>query len=89
MMKLERKGINMPRNLDYKSAHRFVRDQRSKGVDIRWDGWDIVLWKPTRHGFTNVNGSFDRNKGRWGMETRILMDDNGTWKVPARNVKHS
>lgn len=72
-------------NLDYKSAHRFVREQRSLGNSVRWDGWDMVFWKPTRHGFTSVNGSF--YKDRWGVESRISVDSNGVWKVPNKNVK--
>jgi hypothetical protein len=72
-------------NLDYKSAHRFVREQRSIGNNVRWDGWDMVFWKPTRYGFSSVDGAFYR--GRWGIESRIPVDSNGVWKVPARNVK--
>ncbi len=74
-------------NLDYKSAHRFVREQRALGNSVRWDGWDMVFWKPTRHGFTSVNGSYDRDKERWGVESRIAVDTNGMWRVPNKNVK--
>jgi hypothetical protein len=85
-------------NLDYTSAHKFVKEQRRLGNNVRWDGWDMVFWKPTRHGFTtaqknvgsvSTNGSFDRNKGRWGVESRIAVDGNGVWKVPSKNVKSS
>lgn len=71
--------------LDFKAAHKFVRDQRRAGSDVRWDNYDIVFWKPTHHGFTNKKGAF-RN-GRWGMEARVTVDSDGTWKVPGRNVK--
>lgn len=71
--------------LNYDQAHDFVVKQRKLGSDVRWEGWDLVLWKPTHHGFTNRKGAF-RNK-RWGMETRITVGRDGTWKVPARNVK--
>jgi hypothetical protein len=77
----------MPRNLDFKNAHRFVRDQRGLGVDIRWDGWDIVLWKPTHHGWTNPKGAFRNN--RWGVESRFVVNSEGIWKVPQKNVKNS
>jgi len=76
-------------NLDYKSAHRFVKDQRRAGNAVRWEGWDMVFWKPTRHGFTNVNGAFDRDKGRWGVESRVAVNSDGIWKVPNKNVKSS
>jgi hypothetical protein len=76
-------------NLDYTSAHKFVKEQRRIGNNVRWDGWDMVFWKPTRHGFTNVNGSFDKKKERWGVESRIVVDTNGMWRVPNKNVKSS
>lgn len=72
-------------NLDFSSAHKFVREQRRSGNDVRWDGWDIVFWKPTHHGFTNKNGAFRNN--RWGMETRVVVGIDGLWKVPGKNVK--
>lgn len=73
--------------LDFKSAHKFVNDQRRMGSDIRWDGYDIVIWKPTHYGFTNKRGAF-RN-GRWGMETRVVVGNDGSWKVPFKSVKSS
>lgn len=86
----------MALSLDFKAAHRFVRDQRKMGSDVRWDGWDMVFWKPTRHGFATgrkTNGSVSTvgafKNGRWGVEARITVSDDGMWKVPARNVKKS
>lgn len=72
-------------NLDYKAAHRFVREQRRSGNDVRWEGWDMVFWKPTRHGFTSTNGAF--KNGRWGVESRISVNGDGVWMVPKKNVK--
>ena len=74
----------MALNLDYKKAHKFVREQRKKGSDVYWDGWDMVFWKPTNYGWTSKNGSF--RKGRWGVESRVHLADDGTWTVPQRNV---
>lgn len=83
-------------NLEYKAAHRFVREQRSLGNNVRWDGWDMVFWQPTRHGFTtapkNTNsvstvGAYNRKLERWGVESRIVVDSNGVWRVPNKNVK--
>jgi hypothetical protein len=71
--------------LDHSAAHKFVRDQRRKGSDVRWDGWTMVFWQPTHHGFTNVKGAY--RKGRWGMESRIEVAGDGFWRVPGRNVK--
>lgn len=74
-------------NLDYKAAHHFVRQQRSLGNSVRWEGWDMVFWKPTRHGFTSVNGAFVN--GRWGVESRVSVTSEGVWKVPQKSVKSS
>lgn len=71
--------------LDHSAAHKFVREQRRAGNDVRWEGWTMIFWKPTHYGYSSVNGAF-RNR-RWGVESRISVDDNGLWKVPARNVK--
>lgn len=73
--------------LNLSEAENFVHTQRRKGADVRWEGWDIVFWNRTPHGFTNTKGAF-RN-GRWGMETRILVDDDGLWRIRNRNVKQS
>lgn len=86
-MQLKRKAKPMSVNLDYKAAHRFVREQRKIGSEVRWDGWDMVFWKSTRYGFSNVNGSFDKKKGRWGIESRVTVSDDGLWRVPNRNVR--
>jgi hypothetical protein len=74
-------------NLDYKAAHKFVREQRRIGNVVRWDGWDMVFWKPTRHGFSTVNGSFDKTRGRWGVESRIAVNNSGEWSIPNKYVK--
>lgn len=73
--------------LDYNDAHKFVKEQRKLGADIRWDGWDMLLWKPTHYGFTNKRGAF--HNGRWGMETRIPVNGDGKWRVANKNVRHS
>lgn len=72
-------------SLDFSGAHKFVREQRRFGSDVRWDNYDIVFWKPTHHGFTNKKGAY-RN-GRWGMESRVVVSEQGTWEVPNKNVK--
>lgn len=75
----------MSLTLDYSAAHKFVREQRRIGNDVRWEGFDMVFWKPTHYGFTNTKGAF-RN-GRWGMETRIPVTNDGTWTVSGKNIK--
>lgn len=73
--------------LDFSAAHKFVRDQRRVGNDVRWEGYDMIFWKPTHHGFSSVNGAYRR--GRWGVETRIVVNNDGTWKVPGKLVRRS
>lgn len=75
----------MALSLDFSAAHKFVREQRRLGNDVRWENFDMVFWKPTHHGFTNKKGAY-RN-GRWGMESRVVVSEKGTWEVPAKNVK--
>lgn len=71
--------------LDIDAAHNLVTALSSKGMDVRWDNYDIVFWKPTHHGFTHKHGAFRNN--RWGMESRIRVTRDGTWKVPEKNVR--
>lgn len=73
--------------LDFSGAHKFVREQRRLGNDVRWENYDMVFWKPTHYGFTNKKGAY-RN-GRWGMESRVVVTGQGTWEVPSKNVKSS
>lgn len=71
--------------LDIKQAHRLVREQRSIGVDCRWDGWDIVFFRPADHGMFSKDGAF-RN-GVWGFENRVTVNSEGIWGIDPRNIK--
>ena len=76
--------------LNIESAQKFIDDQKRLGADIRWDNYDIILFKPTPKGFTDRRGAFrqqGRNKGRWGIQIRIPVTYRGTWKVHERNVR--
>lgn len=72
-------------SLNYDEAHQFVSNGRRNGIDVRWDGWEMVIWKPTHYGFTNKKGAYRR--GRWGMESRVTVSEKGTWEVPAKDAK--
>lgn len=72
-------------NLDIKSAHRIVREQRAAGNDVRWDGWTIVFFRPSDKGRHDKNGAF-RN-GVWGFDNRVEVNSEGIWQVDPRNVK--
>jgi hypothetical protein len=70
--------------LDYSAAHTFMRTQRQLGNKIRWDGWDMVIFKPTAYGFKDVKGAF--RDGRWGVEKRIPVNADGQWEVSKKDV---
>lgn len=72
-------------NLDIKAAHRVVREQRAMGNDVRWDGWDIVFFRPADHAIHSKDGAF-RN-GQWGFDNRVVVNTEGIWEIDPRNVK--
>lgn len=70
--------------VNYSESEAFVDQQRSKGVDVRWDGWDMVFWKANPGGYSNKHGAYRNN--RWGVEFRVSPDTRGLWRVPAKYV---
>lgn len=70
--------------MDYSQAHNFVA-RPPRRTDARWEGWDLLLWKPTPFGYMNTKGVF--RKGRWGVQTRITVNERGTWEVPSNYVR--
>jgi hypothetical protein len=70
---------------DIKSAHRMVKQQELAGNDVRWEGWDIVFFRPAEHGRNSVDGAF-RN-GEWGFDNRVAVNSEGKWLVDPRNVR--
>lgn len=68
-------------------AEQFVHDQLQKGIDIRWVGWDIVIWKPTHYGYDSPLGAFRRN--RWGVEFKSSPDKNGGWAINPKHVNNT
>ena len=71
--------------LDIKSAHRLVNKERSKGNDVRWDGWDIVFFRPSDQGRTSPFGAYRNNQ--WGFDNRVVVNSAGIWEVDDRNVR--
>lgn len=65
----------MKKVLDYDAANEFV--EQTPGA--RWEGWDIVLWKPANQGWSHQRGEFV--DGRWGISTRSKVTSKGTWYV--------
>lgn len=72
-------------NLDIKAAHRLVREQKAAGNDVRWDGWDIVFFRPADYAIHSTDGAF-RN-GQWGFDNRVVVNSEGIWSVDPRNVR--
>jgi hypothetical protein len=68
--------------IDHTSADEFVSTQRSKGIDVSWDGWTMVFWKSNPNGFNDKNGAF--KKGRWGVQARVEVDTNGDYRIPVK-----
>lgn len=73
-------------NLDIKSAHRTVREQRAIGNDVRWDGWDIVFFRPSDKAIHSSEGAFRNDT--WGFDNRVEVNSEGIWEVDPRNIKH-
>lgn len=75
--------------LDYNSVDEFVTTQKEKGNDVRWEGWDLVFFRKSRNhsGWSKREGAY-RNDN-WGFQTRVTVGNDGKWRVPNRNVKHS
>jgi hypothetical protein len=61
--------------LSYDAVHRFV-----EGYDnAKWDGWDVLLFKPTPAGATHKRGVCEQ--GQWGIQTRVAPDTDGLWRI--------
>lgn len=75
--------------LDYNSVEQFVTTQSKLGNDVRWEGWDLVFFRKSKNqsGWSKRDGAY-RNDN-WGFQSRIAVGNDGKWRVPSRNVKHS
>ena len=79
-----RKGYDML-EFDIKSAHRMVTRQKAAGNDVRWEGWDIVFFRPSEKGEHSPQGAF--RGGEWGFDNRVVVNSEGKWIVDPRNIK--
>lgn len=73
--------------LGIKKVERFVKEQQDLGNDVRWDGWDMVFFRPSDAGIYSQQGAF-RN-GVWGFDNRVSVNSNGVWEIDFRNIKRS
>lgn len=60
-------------------------DALTRNRNITWEGWDLLIWSPNPHGYTQQRGAY--RHGRWGILTRVPVGTDGKWKVPARYVR--
>jgi len=73
-------------NLTLKGVEVFMDRAKSKTQDTFWNNYDLIVWKKTPSGFTNINGMFRKNS--WGTAEKFSVDENGIWKLPLKYVKH-
>ena len=73
--------------LSIRKVEKFVKEQQALGNDVRWDGWDMVFFRPSPKAIFSNDGAF-RN-GVWGFDNRVSSNEQGVWEVDFRNVKRS
>lgn len=73
--------------LGIRKVEKFVKEQQALGNDVRWDGWDMVFFRPSEKAIYKGEGAF-RN-GVWGFDNRVSPNEKGVWEVDFRNVKRS
>ena len=71
-------------SVSFPKVDKFVEDNKSRGVDVFWDGYNMVFFKSDPTAFKKITGKF-RN-GVWGETTTIKCDDQGFWNVPVKLV---
>lgn len=67
--------------LTHNEVDGFVEKLQRKGVDVRWDGWDIVFFTPKPDARRSVNG---RWRGTWGFEKTVSPNSEGNWLLDYR-----
>lgn len=71
--------------LGIRKVEKFVKEQQELGSDVRWDGWDMVFFRPSEKAVFSNDGAF-RN-GVWGFDNRVAVNSKGVWEVDFRNVR--
>jgi hypothetical protein len=73
-------------NLTLKGVEVFMERSRTKSQESFWENYDLLIWKQSAGGFTDVKGMF--RKDQWGVTERISVNENGIWKLPTKYVRH-
>lgn len=71
--------------LTFNKVDSFVAKLQRKGIQVRWDGWDMVFFKSDRRALRNKSGK--RWDSEWGFETRVSPNSQGKWLIPHRLVR--
>lgn len=65
--------------LTFNKVDSFVAKLQRKGIDVRWNGWDMVFFKEDRYAMSSPRGK--RRGERWGYETVVSPNSAGKWMV--------
>lgn len=68
--------------LTFNRVDNFVTKLQRKGVKVRWEGWNMVFFKPDNRALRSPNGK--RWDNEWGFETVVSPNDEGRWLVNYR-----
>jgi hypothetical protein len=73
-------------NLTLKGVEVFINRSQTKGQEVFWDNYDLLIWNKNDNGFTNINGMFRKNS--WGIANRIPINNKGNWELPVKYVRY-
>lgn len=65
----------------------YVGKLQRKGVDVRWEGWNLVFHRPNKGALRKPEGRHSRNTGEWGFETTVSPNEFGQWILDYRLTK--
>lgn len=73
--------------LTLSDADGFVTKLQHKGVDVRWDGWNMVFFN--EHKAAAISAKGRRLGTRWGFETVVSPNEQGKWLVDYKLARRS
>ena len=73
-------------NLTEQGVEVFIKRLQGASLYAYWDNYDLIIWRKTPIGFANIMGLF--KKDAWGVHERIIISNDGTWKLPKKYVRH-
>lgn len=68
------------------SRQQKINAERGSTEEVRWDGWDMVFFRPDPRGRKSKDGAL-RN-GEWGFDNRVSPNEEG-YQIDWRNVKRA